>query len=273
MSQLSEQHIDDSDLDTYARLFQDIYDDGYRQRYSEILDMLEDITSDVVPEFDDEAEDCLEVISSNLMILRNYLGEHIDLYGETTYVGVFKLSDHVDIEIRRLRERDGMFHELSGTGNDLAILYRNAKKLERELNVATQKIAEAHRNSEKLQMQMVAILGIFAAIVMAFSGGLDILSGAISISGESDLFKVVFIVLLCGIVLFNIFAFLMHMILAIIDSQNRLYFDRYPDMDNRSRTERISAWLNRFKGSRFIITFNVVLIASMIIDLTAMILV
>lgn len=271
LSDLSGQHIDDSKLGPYAESFRDIYSDGYRQRYSEILDMLEDITSDIdaAVELGEGPEDCLEVVSSNLMVLRKFLSENIETYGESTYSGVFKLSDHVDIEIRRLRERDSMFHELFGTGDNIVALHKEAEKLGNELNSARMEIAETRRNSEKLQMQMVAILGIFAAIVMAFSGGLDILGGAISVSGESDLFRVTFIVLLCGIILFNIFAFLMYMILAIIDSPNRLYSDRYRGAKG-SRAERITSWLNGFKGSRFVIAFNIVLMASLIIDLIAM---
>ncbi len=130
---------------------------------------------------------------------------------------------------------------------------------------------EARDKAEKLQMHMVAILGIFVAIVMAFAGGLDILSGAISVSGESDLFKVVFVVLLCGMVLFNIFAFLIHMILAIINPQSGYDSRRYREIDRRSKKARLSIWLDRFVGSRFIISFNAILLIAMIVDAILMI--
>lgn len=271
LSDLSYEHLDDSDLNDYAERFKTVYDRGYRQRYSEILGMLEDITSDdEADDRDDECEDSLEVISSNLMTLRDHLREHISEYGESTYYGVFKLSDHVDIEIHRLRDRQNLYHDLSGTDDNLVDLYNKAQKLEDELKTAESSIKEAQRNSERLQMQMVAILGIFAAIVMAFSGGMDILGGAISISGESDLFRVVFVVLLCGIILFNIFAFLMHMIIAIINSSNNHAFGRFRSATRKTRKERMSFWLDRFVGSRFIIAFNAVLIVAMIIDFVLM---
>lgn len=271
LSDLSCDHLDDSELNGYAERFKTIYDRGYRQRYSEILGMLEDITSNDETDDQDESEDGLEVISSNLMSLRDYLKEHPHEYGESTYYGVFKLSDHVDIEIRRLRDRQNLYYELSGTDDNLVDLYDKAKQLEGKLENAESSIEEAQRNSERLQMQMVAILGIFAAIVMAFSGGMDILGGAISISGESDLFRVVFVVLLCGIILFNIFAFLMHMILAIIDSSNKRVFGRFSGATRKTKKERLSSWLDRFVGSRFIIAFNAVLIVAMIVDCILMI--
>lgn len=268
LSDLSYEHLDDSELNDYAERFKTIYDHGYRQRYSEILGMLEDITSDddEMDEHGDESEDSLEVISSNLMILRDYLREHTCEYGESTYYGVFKLSDHVDIEIRRLRDRQNLYYELSGTDDNLVNLHSKANELEDKLEKAESSIKEAQSNSERLQMQMVAILGIFAAIVMAFSGGMDILGGAISISGESDLFRIVFVVLLCGIILFNIFAFLMHMILAIISPSNNRMFGRFRSATRKTKKEKLSFWLDRFVGSRFIIAFNVVLVVAMSID-------
>lgn len=260
-------------MDDYAMRFKSVYDRGYRQRYSEILGMLEDIApnEEDVYEQDDECEDSLEVISSNLMALREYLREHTSEYGELTYYGVFKLSDHVDIEIHRLRDRKNLYHELSGTDDNLVDLYSKATDLEKKLKKANKSIDNAQRNSERLQMQMVAILGIFAAIVMAFSGGLDILGGAISISGESDLFKIVFVVLLCGIILFNIFAFLMHMILAVINSSNGRIFRRSRDTTRTTGKERLSIWLDGFVGSRFIVAFNLILIGAMIVDVVLMI--
>jgi len=199
LSELSRCHLDGKGLKEYAERFSNIYRDGYRQRYSEILEMLKGIPSDDDTDGqDDEAEDRLEVLSANLVDLREYLGCNVEIYGEPVHSGVFKLSDHVDIEICRIRDRDNIFHELSRTGDDLDSLSKQAAELKKDLS-------EARDKADRLQMHTVAILGIFAAIVMAFAGGLDILSGAISVSGESDLFKVVFVVLLCGMVLFNIF--------------------------------------------------------------------
>jgi len=213
---------------------------------------------------DDEAEDRLEVLSANLVDLREYLGCNVEIYGEPVHSGVFKLSDHVDIEICRIRDRDNIFHELSRTGDDLDSLSKQAAELKKDLS-------EARDKADRLQMHTVAILGIFAAIVMAFAGGLDILSGAISVSGESDLFKVVFVVLLCGMVLFNIFAFLMHMILAIINPQSGCDPRRYQGTDRKSKKARLSVWLDRFVGSRFIIAFNAALLMAMVVDAILMI--
>lgn len=237
--------------------------------------MLKGIPSDDDTDQDDEAEDRLEVLSANLVDLREYIGCNVEVYGEPVHSGVFKLSDYVDIEICRIRDRDNIFHELSRTGDNIVSLSKQATELKKDLSKQAaelkKELDEARDKADKLQMHTVAILGIFAAIVMAFAGGLDILSGAISVSGESDLFKVVFVVLLCGMVLFNIFAFLMHMILAIINPQSGCDPRRYQGTDRKSKKARLSVWLDRFVGSRFIIAFNAALLMAMVIDAILMI--
>lgn len=263
---------DEKSLANYSRQFQEIYSDGYRQRYSEILDMLIDIDAygdDDTEGYSDEDEDCLEVLSINLATLKEFVRTNIEEYGESTFFGIAKLSDHVDIEIHRYRDKKDMYYELSKNDDNVVALYEKIEDLDSKLSISLSDLDETHRAAEKLQMQMVAILGIFAAIVMAFSGGLDILGGAISISGDSDIFRVVFTVLLCGIILFNIFAFLMYMIMAIIHTQNTRPFR--PISKNVRRKIRLSRWLNHFVGSRFIIAFNIALILAMAIDAICMI--
>ena len=263
---------DEKRLADYCQQLKDIYSDGYRQRYSVILDMLIEMDSDEPDDSDelsDEDEDCLELLSSNLSLLREYSRTHIEIYGEHTFYGIAKLSDHVDIEIHRYRDKKNMYHTLSETDDNVYAIYKKTLKLEKKLSKSREELRDAHKAAEKLQVQMVAILGIFAAIVMAFSGGLDLMGGTISTSGDSDIFRVIFVVVLCGVIMFNILAFLMYMILAVINAQNQSAgrLESY----NSSRRKRFSNWLNRFAGSRFIIAFNSILVLTMFVDALCMI--
>lgn len=256
----------------YCQRLKYIYSDGYRQRYSVILDMLiemHDSDFDENDELSDEDEDCLELLSTNLSLLREYSRIHSDIYGDHTFYGIAKLSDHVDIEIHRYRDKENMYRTLSETDDNVYALHKKTQKLEKKLSESKKELHDAHKEAEKLQVQMVAILGIFAAIVMAFSGGLDLMGGTISTSGDSDIFRVVFVVVLCGIIMFNILAFLMYMILAIINTQNQSSSSL--ESAGSGRWKRFSNWLNRFVGSRFILAFNTILMATMFVDAVCMI--
>ena len=114
---------DEKSLANYSRQFQEIYSDGYRQRYSEILDMLIDIDAygdDDTEGYSDEDEDCLEVLSINLATLKEFVRTNIEEYGESTFFGIAKLSDHVDIEIHRYRDKKDMYYELSKNDDNIA---------------------------------------------------------------------------------------------------------------------------------------------------------
>lgn len=191
----------------------EIYFSGYRHGYEGILDVIRNIEKthpsdgNQAASEEDQEMDNLFFLTANLDDLKEYI--RLGSYTDDTFNGVVKLSDHVKLEIHRLRDLQEQDYQKEQ-------MTRTIKELLTESKGLASKVEIAQSNSEKLQMHMVAILGIFAAIVMAFSGGMNLLSGSISISGDSDLCNVVFAVLLCGIILFNIIAFLIGSIVSII---------------------------------------------------------
>ena len=151
--------------------------------------------------------DSLFFLTTNLDDLKEHI--RIGSYSVDTFNGIVRLSDHVKLEIHRLRDLQEQDYQKEQMTRTIKELLAKSENLASEVKIA-------QNNSEKLQMHMVAILGIFAAIVMAFSGGMNLLSGSISISGDSNLCNVVFVVVLCGIILFNLIAFLIGSIMSII---------------------------------------------------------
>lgn len=213
LEDLSIKRLNDAELDEKAGSLEEIYSSGYRHGYEGILDVIRNIDkthpsggNQSLSEEDQEM-DSLFFLTANLDDLKEHIRE--GSYSDDTFNGIVRLSDHVKLEIHRLRdiqEQDDQKKQMTQTIKELLA---KSEDLASEVKIA-------QSNSEKLQMHMVAILGIFAAIVMAFSGGMNLLSGSISTSGNSDLCNVVFAILLCGIILFNIIAFLIGSIMSII---------------------------------------------------------
>ncbi len=252
---LSIRALGPSDLDTKARILDQIYSSGYRHGYAGILDIISDIDKkhSEASSIEDDAQeiDKLSILTTNLDNLKEHVRTDERTYNDNTFYGIVKLSDHVKLEIHRLRdiqEQDRQKQQMTGT---IQNLLTRSEELTAEIEVA-------QKNSEKIQMHMVAILGIFAAIVMAFSGGMNILSGAISVPGDSNIYNVVFTVLLCGIILFNIFAFLMASILSIVQS------------DNREIGNQKDGILVGIANPKLVICFNAVMVILLAIDAIAM---
>lgn len=236
---------DDSDeLETYATRMSEVYSGEYRQLYSELFPLLMAIS--------DGDADSLQPLTSNLVSLYRYVGssekwkdEDPELFGH-----LLKLSDHVNLEMQRMVDRtdyeerfseyEERFSEYEERFNDLYVelsdLYKSSAESERKLKKAVRKI-------KNLQFEVVSILAIFAAIVVAFSGGISILGSALTGMGQVELQDLAFVVILCGIVLFNTVAFLMHVVFWII---RRLH-------DSEDGESRLIDW-------KYILGFNVLLL-------------
>lgn len=236
---MSENYLeDDSDeLETYATRMSEVYSGEYRQLYSELFPLLMAIS--------DGDADSLQPLTSNLVSLYRYVGssekwkdEDPELFGH-----LLKLSDHVNLEMQRMVDRtdyEERFSEYEERFNELYVelsdLYKSSAESERKLKKAVRKI-------KNLQLEVVSILAIFAAIVVAFSGGISILGSALTGMGQVELQDLAFVVILCGIVLFNTVAFLMHVVFWII---RRLH-------DSEDGESRLIDW-------KYILGFNVLLL-------------
>lgn len=202
---LSDTYLEDNsgELESYASKMSEIYSDGYRQLYSELFPILMAISKGDA--------DSLQPLTTNLVSLYRYVGsskewreKDSELFGH-----LLKLSDHVNLEMQRMVDRTVNEERYQELYDELSDLYDESVKSERRLKKAVKKI-------KNLQLEVVSILAIFAAIVIAFSGGLNILGSAISGIGQVELQDLAFVVILCGIVLFNTIAFLLHAVYWII---------------------------------------------------------
>lgn len=237
--ELSEDYLDNDEheLEYYASQFSQVYSKGYRQLYSELFPVLSSIS-------DDDA-DRLQPLSFNLFRLHRYVGQskHWSENDPELFGHLLKLSDHVNLEVQRMVEHQNnedrfndLYSEFSDIYSEFSELYDKSLKIEQKNRKYTKKI-------KNLQLEMVSILAIFAAIVVAFTGGINVLGNAISNVGNVEIQSLSFIIILCGIVLFNTLAFLMHVVFWIIRRLN----------DPIEEDSRLVDW-------KYIVGFNILLI-------------
>ncbi len=228
---LSLQDSADEEKRRFADIIEEIYADGYRLCYSDIQRMIvhicrEEYYSGFAPEDDGrddpEAEKYgdSEALGFNLDALIDFI-RRSDGYDDRTFMSAYKLGDHVKIEIQRFRDNTGMMRSIDAAEHRIMRAEARARKLETSARDLKDELETAETNAQSLQMHMVGILGVFAAIAMVFSGGLDMISGAMAASKEVPVFQTAFVVLLCGMVVFNIVAFLMVYIERIMTLRER----------------------------------------------------
>ena len=74
---------------------------------------------------------------------------------------------------------------------------------------------------KSLQKDYVAILGIFAAIVMSFSGGIAFSTSVLEHMTTAPFYKIIITVMCIGLVLYNILFALFHYIAKITDKNQK----------------------------------------------------
>lgn len=122
----------------------------------------------------------------------------------TTLPMLLKLYDHISIDVVRM----ATVEETHSASIKVIRTAKSVDKLESTINSTQKKV-------DSLQMETVAILGVFAAIVIGFAGGLDVIGGTLSNVGSKDFQLIIFSVSLTGLVLFDVVWLLMECVFRI----------------------------------------------------------
>ena len=192
---------DNAEVRRAALELKEIYSSDFRHSYSEFFPLILHIQ-------DEKTEYSLDYLSENLESLRTYVDTDF-LDGTKEFKDMNKnfdkLCDHLNLEIGRVT----YYSQNEKRTEDLS------KRME-DMGEATIKLEKASKKAESIQTELLSILSIFAAIVIAFSGGLSFLGGTLSGASETYICKMILLLLMCGFVLFNTIFLLMYLVGKII---------------------------------------------------------
>lgn len=194
-----------------------IYKDDFKHNYSDLFPVVTDILKD-------DNEYNIDYLTNNLDELRIYLDDKYS-NGETEYSDVYKqfskLCDHLNLQMSQLNyilSRETSKDEIEKLRNDLELSNEQIVKSLVEMDETSKKLEESNRKLEEsnkkadgIQTELITILGIFAAIIITFSGGVTLLGSSIaSINNAKHYESVVMIAIICGMVVFNTIFLMMY---------------------------------------------------------------
>ena len=180
------------DCETYFNEFKDIYEKIDRHLYSEISEYVEGF-----------ADDAADVLVSKLSCIIEYAKfNQLDETEACSYKHIFKLYDHIRLETKRsLRYRQ--------MKQMLATFENEKKEANKMISTAEKTVNEAKEQTEKLSRELIAILGIFAGIIVTFSFSISTIGEALANLTNVDSYKMLFVVFSLGVVFVNAIAVLM----------------------------------------------------------------
>ena len=220
----------------------EIYKENKRHRYSLITSY---IMKEIAP--NDEYESRLFLICEKL---RNYIDEKLDLDFENEkdenenslkedYKNKLeKIYDHISLELARLSYSKSIE---SSTFSKIGQLESKHKEIEN-------KHKEIQEDISKQRNQYIAILGIFAAIILAFVGGITFSNSVLANMHQVSIYRLTFVASLVALFFGNI-------LFALFDFINNI-----SNVNAQNKNEKNKKWLNAFN-----IFFAIVIIADFVV--------
>lgn len=195
-------------------------EENFRHFYSDIFPALTLIDGD-------SDIGSLDVLAQNMQAIKDgYVPKNKDEKGNIIDIRkeIVKLYDHTNLDIARINYTKTMTNDTMAelAKNKLLIteLEDKVKESEEFLRSLTDKTIEDMKDlsdqvQEKqgdMQKEYITILGIFAAIVLAFTGGMTFSSSVLENIDKASVYRITLIALIIGLVFFNLLCLLIDFI-------------------------------------------------------------
>lgn len=190
-------------------------DERYRHFYSDIFTVLTQIQHD-------SSQGDINILGQNLSVIRaGYNPQNRDSEGAIIDIGdsIQKLYDHVSLDIARILYSDAGDRKTSGE-EAIIDVQSQIKQIQTEIDKA--KVAQKNVENElgKQQKEYIAILGIFAAVVLAFTGGIAFSTSVLNNINAVSVYRIITVSLVIGLVLINVLFGLFYYVDRLVNGLN-----------------------------------------------------
>lgn len=210
--------LSDIDIGHLSGFFMDLYrgDPKYRHSYADICDVIFGF-ADTEDELDDGVPYQVNNLANNVNLVYTTMDP-----ASSQAESVQKLCDHIDLERERLRHFVDQRNTIREYDRKRKELEARSAELEadarRDRERSAERAREDRENLERdfaervdaMRMEFIAILGVFAAIVLAFNGAVGFSTSSVQALGTaSGVRSLVLVAALVGFVLVNAISILM----------------------------------------------------------------
>ena len=194
-------------------------DKEFRHYYSDIFSVLVQIKQD-------DKLGSIDILGQNLgEIRKGYQPKNQDANGNLINISdqIRKLYDHVSLDIARMRYSDAGDRRLSQQDNILKIeqsvneVQNNVESAKDDLKKEVQVVKDSVHNVQK---EYIAILGIFASVVLTFAGAFSFSTSIFSNLHQSSIYRIILATLIIGLVLTNILYVLFYYIDRLVNKKD-----------------------------------------------------
>lgn len=189
---------EDDEKDIIVTLVNIYKDPEFRHSYAELSKYCQKI----MPDQRDMLVDMLDMVL-------DVLDKKTDKKSKQAKKGIGKLADHLELEGLRLTRMEAI--ELLSDG--IIYLQEETRRLidknKNESVKITKSITKTQKDIANMNLQVISVLGVFSAIVVAFFGGFSYFTSIFDNLNVLSIAKAAFFTALIGLVIFNIIVILL----------------------------------------------------------------
>lgn len=215
----------DDDYKKYYKNFQKLYysksSTRYRHYYSDIFRILVEIHND-----SSLAKGDISILGANVSKLSLKYTSIMSACDKDIGESLLKLNDHVSLEVARIQYSDSGDDKISNESKFKDIASRldssleTSKKLAEETQNLKNDTQTLKETLDKAQTDYIAILGIFASVVLAFVGGMAFSTSVLENIRDVSIYRLLTVALIIGIVFVTVI-FLMFYFVGILTRQKQ----------------------------------------------------
>lgn len=186
--------------------------EGYRHSYYIISSAISEVYRE---QGTDHGIEFTQSLNDNVKSVKNKIAkednEHVNKCVE-------KLYDHVKLETSRLSQEIERMNELNVKIEQYSSLQTELKKATKKVTEAAEKAETALKKAkevtneeenikkdvESMQKEYITILGVFASIVLTFTGGIAFSTSVLENIANASIYRTIIIALIIGIILVNV---------------------------------------------------------------------
>ncbi|MCI5883526.1 MAG: hypothetical protein PUG66_09405 [Clostridiales bacterium] len=178
----------------------------------------------------------INILGQNLDMIRNgYKPQNKAVDGKRIIDvsdAIKKLYDHVNLDIARIAYSDGADRKISGESS-IENLQSQINSMQRELQKAQEikndyedtekKIIDVENKLDNSQKEYITILGIFAAVVLAFTGGIAFSTSVLNNIAQASAYRTIAVALIIGLVLINVLFGLFYYVNSLVNKEKKIF--------------------------------------------------
>lgn len=210
LQEISNDYLQEGKIEKYKERLKAIYSsENFRHKYSQITSYLLTIKKE-------NKNEAFGFISHNISKIYNEINEDSTLKQQ-----ILKLSDHINLEILRIKDINTFKKEFQQAEKNLKKTKTKIKNMECEAKETIKEISNLNDEVKSSRKEYITILGIFASIILAFVAGLTFTNSVLSNINNGSIYRLLFITSLIGFFITNMLHHLYKFIKNINRSDNK----------------------------------------------------